>query len=278
MGAGYILIFFIAFYIAISPASAETLLGNVTATGPETLTIQVWGPCDHKTPPLSPDSSKCPRTDPVCLPKVGDELSVLEPRQGLFYHEVARGKIKALSRNSATAIWYAVNKGKPKPGHQAVIYSADPTGAGLHRDESGPPGCGKLGGEHDWRFRRSQTRPPWSEAEMAYDKGHRLEFPLSGQKSDPTRAVDYYKKAAEKGHAKAAFRLYYLFLKGKAGVQNRGKAIMWLKKTAQLGHSGAQAMLGDYYAPLDRKRAVYWYDKAARQGNIKALEALKRLD
>lgn len=276
--AGLSVVFIFAFFFIANPVSAETLLGNITATGPETLTILIWGPCDHKGPPLSPDSSKCPRSDPVCLPRVGDELSVLVPRQGYFYREVARGKVKAIIRNSATASWHSVNNGQPKPGHQAVIYSADPTGAGINRNKTGPPGCGKLGGEHDWRFRRSQTRPPWSEAETAYDKGHSLEFPQPGQKSDYARASVYYEKAAEKGQAKAAFRLYYIYLKGKAGEKSKEKAIMWLKKTAKLGHSGAQAMLGDYYAPLDRKRAVYWYERAARQGNIKASLALKKLE
>ncbi|WP_192879404.1 DUF3859 domain-containing protein [Microbulbifer sp. A4B17] len=57
------------------------------------------------------------------------------------------------------------------------------------------------------------------------------------------------------------------------------KSLVYLNKSAQLGHDEAQYRLGNYYlsAKPDSEKANFWYQKAARQGNEKATYALARL-
>ncbi|WHI47299.1 DUF3859 domain-containing protein [Microbulbifer sp. VAAF005] len=57
------------------------------------------------------------------------------------------------------------------------------------------------------------------------------------------------------------------------------KALVYLNKSAQLGHDESQYRLGDHYlnAKLDSKKANYWFQESAGQGNGKAAYALAKL-
>ncbi|MBQ0113780.1 MAG: sel1 repeat family protein [Bacteroidales bacterium] len=63
--------------------------------------------------------------------------------------------------------------------------------------------------------------------------------------------------------------------------ENYTKAVSWFKKAAEQGHADAQYNLAFCYAngngvSQDYKQAASWYEKAAEQGLGEAIEALKK--
>lgn len=66
----------------------------------------------------------------------------------------------------------------------------------------------------------------------------------TGPDSDPARAMQWYRKAAEQGHCTAQFHLALMCAQGKGVVRNEAAALMWLRRAAEAGHGGAQYHLG----------------------------------
>ena len=71
------------------------------------------------------------------------------------------------------------------------------------------------------------------------------------------------------------------FLYIRSDEERKEKAIYWYKRSAELGNSQAQYILGnkychkhDYDVEEDIKQAIYWYTKSADQGNADAQYAL----
>ena len=65
-----------------------------------------------------------------------------------------------------------------------------------------------------------------------------------------------------------------MYAKGQ-GTQDYKQAVYWFKKAAKQGDTAAQLNLGFMYdkghgVTQDYKEAVYWYEKAARQGDAAA--------
>ena len=61
---------------------------------------------------------------------------------------------------------------------------------------------------------------------------------------------------------------------------NKSQAVYWWSKAAEQGDADAQYNLGRAYwlgdgIPMNKPLAVYWYRKAAEQGNADAIELLK---
>ena len=82
------------------------------------------------------------------------------------------------------------------------------------------------------------------------------------------------KKKAEKQYSKA----FDLYTAGK-----RKKAVKWYRKAADQGHADAQCNLGFMYAnglfvKQSYPEAAKWYKKAADQGHTRAQLRLKRLE
>ncbi len=269
--------------LAAAPAGAEVLSGVVTRVWPQRVEILVQGPCRRGPGPRIFSSRECPRAPAVCLPRVGDEFGVYLLVNGRHYRLAARGKVTDLAGDRAGGRWRGMRGRKPRPGMSVSFYSRDPRKAGTLEDLPGPPGCGQPGDWRDWRYRRSQTRPPWSPAERYYQKAHRLEYPPGDIRGDLAAAAPLYAKAAELGHAQAAFQLYYLYKEGRGVKKDPAQALRWLTRAAELGHPGAQAFLGDVYAggglgvQRDRRKALHWYRKAAAQGSRWGREGLKKL-
>ena len=97
------------------------------------------------------------------------------------------------------------------------------------------------------------------------------------------KAAEWFRKAAEQGHAVAQFNLGFMYANGKGVPKNRSKAVEWVHKAAEQGHEDAQFNLGSMYAEgkgvvQDDAKAVEWLRKAAQQGNKKAQEILKELE
>ena len=69
---------------------------------------------------------------------------------------------------------------------------------------------------------------------------------------------------------------------GKGVAQDRGKAVEWFTKAAEQGHANGQGSLGTCYehgegVAQDVGKAVEWYAKAAEQGLAGAQLSLDRL-
>ena len=125
--------------------------------------------------------------------------------------------------------------------------------------------------------------------------------------SDYEKATDYYKLAAEQGHDIAQFNLGDMYENGKGVEQSYTKAAEWYCKAAEQGNHEAQRQLGYLYdvglgvelnkiraAELYRKagyvdpglmyeternyeKAIEWYVRAAKQGDVRVQYSLGRM-
>ena len=94
-------------------------------------------------------------------------------------------------------------------------------------------------------------------------------------KNDNEKAEMYWERAALKNHVLAQRLLGVLY----SEKEDLKKAIYWYKKAAEQGNADAQYRLGDCYyngagVEEDEQQAVYWYRKAAEQGNADAQHSL----
>ena len=116
------------------------------------------------------------------------------------------------------------------------------------------------------------------DAEKLFEQGRRY-YHGDGVAKDLEQAVEWFRKAAEQGHAKAQLYLALCYAKGLGVAKDPEKAVYWYRKAAEQGFAKAQNNLGFCYAKgegvaMDLEKAVYWYRKAAEQGDIKAQFAL----
>ena len=90
-----------------------------------------------------------------------------------------------------------------------------------------------------------------------------------------TEAVEWFRKAAEQGHAEGQFRLGFCYDCGLGVAEDQSKEVYWFRKAAEQGHAEGQFRLGlDYYygsgVAEDQSKAVYWFRKSAEQGFLSA--------
>jgi len=102
-----------------------------------------------------------------------------------------------------------------------------------------------------------------------YELGARLQ-------KDPTKAADWYRKAAEKGYPQAQHSLGVLYEFGNGVPLDSATAAQWYRKAAEKNFAPAQFSLGLCYVhgkgvPQDFDKALMWYQKAAEQKNSDAL-------
>lgn len=89
------------------------------------------------------------------------------------------------------------------------------------------------------------------------------------------RAVAWYRRAAESGHAAAQNSLGLGYAQGWGVPQDFTQAVAWYRKAAEQGNPIAQDRLADCYyhgngVKQDYTQAVAWYRKAAEQGDAGA--------
>ncbi len=105
----------------------------------------------------------------------------------------------------------------------------------------------------------------------AYQYGEWDDISEEFSQGDDKQAVDWYRKSAEQGHAKAQSALASMYNYG-AGVRESPKqAFYWYKKSAEQGYDSAQASLAHLYSSgegvaQDSELAMFWFRKAADQG------------
>jgi TPR repeat protein len=95
--------------------------------------------------------------------------------------------------------------------------------------------------------------------------------PPDGTPPDVSRAIHYYKKAADLGSLSAMAKLGEIFANGVEGKPDYEQAVTWYRKAAEQGQPDAQLGLGLRYAlgqgvPLDLEQALRLFTAAAGQG------------
>ena len=103
-----------------------------------------------------------------------------------------------------------------------------------------------------------------------------------GVERDYVKAVEWYRKSAEKGYKLGQNRLAQMYKNGWGVEQDYAKAAEWFTKAAEQGMSDAQYQLGLLYqfgdgVEKDEAKAAEWYTKAAEQGNADAYNQLAYL-
>ena len=99
---------------------------------------------------------------------------------------------------------------------------------------------------------------------QAYDTG-------KGVPPEPKKALEYYRRAAEHGNAKAQNNLASFYATGTGGVhKNDVEARKWLRKAAEQGAALAQDNLGLMLAQENDPEALKWFQRAAEQGLLSA--------
>ena len=110
-----------------------------------------------------------------------------------------------------------------------------------------------------------------SEAQFNMDRlyGRRI-----GLEKEITRALVWFRRAAEQGHAEAQCELGLrcLYGYGPNVPQDEQRGLFWLHKAAEQGNVDAQECLGQVYeqgeyVPQDEQQAAVWYRQAAEQGD-----------
>jgi TPR repeat protein len=93
-----------------------------------------------------------------------------------------------------------------------------------------------------------------------------------GTPTDFQQAFGWFQKAAEQGDVKAQWNLGAMYASGGEGVaQDMRQAFAWCHSAADLDFVPAQATLGVLFARIkDPVQAVFWWEKAAQQGDPEA--------
>ena len=94
---------------------------------------------------------------------------------------------------------------------------------------------------------------------------------ISFLESDPAKAMEYIRDAAERGYPPAQYQLGVCYSVGNGVKQDKTEAVKWYRKAAKKGFAWAQNNLGVCYSKgsgvkQDNTEAVKWFRKAAEQG------------
>jgi hypothetical protein len=113
--------------------------------------------------------------------------------------------------------------------------------------------------------------PDTDNPELQFEMG-RAYLGGEGVEKDPAKANEWFRRAAEQGHAKAQLQLGLSYRRGRGVPQDLPQSIEWLTKAADAGHPKAQLELGIAYrdgigVAKDPVRAALWLGLSARAGS-----------
>lgn len=100
---------------------------------------------------------------------------------------------------------------------------------------------------------------------------------------DKAKAVDYYRRAAEKGHVPAQVFLAHALATGDGVAPDQAAALPWLKQSAEAGNARSQLLFAEFLehgkggVARDPGKAAEFYRKAAEADQPRAHCALARL-
>lgn len=122
---------------------------------------------------------------------------------------------------------------------------------------------------------------PSSKARLTPNQMHRKGIEARN-KSNNTEAVEWFRKAAEQGHAAAQCDLGTMYWMGHGVKEDHFEAAKWFRKSAEQGFPHAQWHLGkryEYGAGVEKSltEAVEWYRKGAENGDLDAQMELGRM-
>lgn len=150
---------------------------------------------------------------------------------------------------------------------------------------------------HYYKSTSITTLAKGGDPEAQLELGSSYNAGRNGFSIDPRLALFWYQKAAEQGLAEAQFQLARCYSPFGIG-KDKNKEEYWYQKAAEQGHSEAQVSLGMHYgfayhdspgSDNDKlseaadfrkenleylKKSLYWYHKAAEQGNKNAYFSL----
>jgi uncharacterized protein len=84
---------------------------------------------------------------------------------------------------------------------------------------------------------------------------------------DAVRAVEWYRRAAERGHPDAQYNLGFMYLLGDGVQADPEEGLKWLRRSADQGDESSFRLLADLYrngyygVPLDTTEATFWDEK-----------------
>lgn len=113
---------------------------------------------------------------------------------------------------------------------------------------------------------------------LLFDVGSNYWSGINVPKNDE-KAVEWWRMAAEQGHARAQRNLGVCYEKGYGVPEDKSEAVKWYTKAAKQDHVSAQYNLGICYCngigvPEDKSKAEEWFKKAAEQGYADAYYGL----
>ncbi|MEY8239308.1 MAG: tetratricopeptide repeat protein [Cycloclasticus sp.] len=102
-------------------------------------------------------------------------------------------------------------------------------------------------------------------------------------KRDDSKALMWYEKAAEQGHAKAQLALADMLYVGQGIKRDFSTAFIWYKKAAKKGEEQAQLKIADMYAQgagikRDYAKSVYWYRVVLLTSIERTMEGAKKAE
>jgi TPR repeat protein len=118
------------------------------------------------------------------------------------------------------------------------------------------------------------------DADALYQRACDLVFGR-GVAKDSTQAVNYFRQAAEIGHAEAEVFLGLLYQNGDGVTEDGAEAVKWFREAAMHGSSTGQRSLGEccekgFGVHQNASEAVRWYRMAAERGDRHGQEHLAR--
>ena len=145
---------------------------------------------------------------------------------------------------------------------QAMAYRELDRVPGLERSTSQPGGTPKPSAR--------ASLAPKREKEISAEEMNRKGYDAD-EKKNYAEAIRWYRKAADKGLAKAQANLGLMYEKGQGVPQDYSLALDWYRKAAAQGFAAAQHSVGYFYekglgVKKDSAQAVAWFRKAAEQG------------
>jgi len=131
--------------------------------------------------------------------------------------------------------------------------------------------------------KKGSTVTEQDDADDLYNTAINYQNGLGGLKKDEATAFEWYRKAADKGHAAAMNMIGRYYHEGWGGLEeDKSAALKWFRKAADKGNAAALYNIAGYYKDgsgglkADRATALEWYRKAADKGHAAAMNMIGR--
>lgn len=169
-----------------------------------------------------------------------------------------------------------------KPGTKAATPTPPPVATAAPAAAKAPsgPSCSRAAANGDWLGAANACATEAAAGSAVaqrilgslYDRG-------SGVTADPTKAVEWYRKASSGGDLEAKMALSRLLESGRGAPANQGESIALLREAAAGGLLRAQQNLAFRLEngggiKKDEAEAALWYRRAAEQGDVASQEKL----